>query len=180
MAQCMEVFYNPPGRVEAFVSIKVYVTGELAEWDVVLDRVAARRLANAANGARLVATKGNAEISWRSEADRAKCLADHAHGQRRHRWIQAQRYMEAMRRGESPTHGHVYLHPNVTGTGNLTVIDGSSSQTVTSQVTVRIAQYQLAVLNLAECGGWLVFDDPIFSAPPHVEGDGFLQNAARV
>lgn len=121
-----EVFRNPPGRAEAFVSIEVHVTAQSATFELSkLDGTAKRRLVAASKGAEVTAVKGMASISWKSPESRATCIADHNEVPRLERWKTVQKYAGWIKEGRFPQHGHVYLHPSVTGKDNLEVIDGT-------------------------------------------------------
>jgi hypothetical protein len=118
-----EVFRNPPGNAEQHVQIAVRLTGEPIAFDQsCLDKAGRKRLAKAAADKEWVAVKGIATVSWRSEEDCDKCLANQ---KKRGRYQRISEYASRIGRGEYPDFGHVYLHPSLTGRENLEVIDGT-------------------------------------------------------
>jgi hypothetical protein len=122
----IEVFRNPQGRTEEFVSIEVRVQDTLAIVELPkLDGRARRHLSRVSQGAMVVAVFSTAFISWKTVESRKLCMADHNDVRRRKRWKAVQKYAEQMAHGQFPEHGHVYLHPSVTGEDNLVVIDGT-------------------------------------------------------
>lgn len=115
------------GRTEKFVTIEVHVSDDPIElnWKL-LDGRGKRDLQSHAKDGRYEAVAGVAKIRWKSDADRAACIADHDHSEkRRQRWDRMKQCLERMKSGEFPQFAHGYLHPSLTGQDGLMVIDGT-------------------------------------------------------
>lgn len=114
-----------PGRTERFVSIEVHVSDEPVDvnWDL-LDKTGKRDLRENAKDTEYRAVAGVANIAWKSEKDRADCIADHGE-KRQRRWNRMEEIKERMKAGEFPQFAHAYLHPSLTRAEDLMVIDGT-------------------------------------------------------
>ncbi len=114
------------GRTERFVNIEVHISDDPVDVKKeLLDRRGEKDLRNYAKGKEHRAVAGVAKISWKSEEDRAACIADHRDEKRQKRWIVMEESMERMKAGEFPQFAHVYLHPSLTGSEGLMAIDGT-------------------------------------------------------
>lgn len=93
---------------------------------VLLDGRGRKDLRNHEKGTASQAVVGVAKIAWKSEEDRAACIADHEQDEKRQRrWSVMTKSMERMKAGEFPQFAHAYLHPSLTGSEGLMVIDGT-------------------------------------------------------
>jgi len=115
------------GRTERFVNLEVHVSDTPLEADLsLLDGTGRRNLRSHSNGLGYEAVAGTARISWKSDADREACLADHEQDEKRERrWQRVQEILRRMQDGEFPQFAHAYLHPSLTGLDDLMVIDGT-------------------------------------------------------
>lgn len=116
-----------PGRTERFVSIEVHVFDDLIDVNRdLLDGRGKKDLRNHTRDGQCEAVAGIAKIAWKSDEDRAACLADHENDEkRRQRWNKMRSSLERMKEGEFPQFAHAYLHPTLTDIESLTVIDGT-------------------------------------------------------
>lgn len=116
-----------PGRTERFVNIEVHVSDEPVDvnWDL-LDWRARKDLQTYAKDPGYRAVAGLANIAWKSEKDRADCIADHEHdNKRQRRWKRMEKSLKRMKAGEFPQFAHAYLHPSLTRAEGLRLIDGT-------------------------------------------------------
>lgn len=115
------------GRTEKFVDLEVRVSDSPLEADLnLLDGTGHQNLRRHASDGGYEAVAGSARISWKSDADREACLADHKRDEKRERrWRRVQEILRRMQDGEFPQFAHAYLHPSLTGLDDLMVIDGT-------------------------------------------------------
>lgn len=116
-----------PGFIEKHVNIEVHVSDESVDdldWDLV-DDCFWDRLRKYANDKEYEAFSGFAKIAWKSDTARATCwkrIEQHPVPQR---WERIEEFLEQMKQNEFPQFAHAYLHPSLTETSGLTVIDGT-------------------------------------------------------
>jgi hypothetical protein len=129
----LEVFHEivnrdgEQGKTERYVDIEVHVSDERTQvdWDL-LDTKAMDTFRKCVGEREHEAVSGIAMIAWKSDEDRTKCIEGHVFDRRRQkRWKGMQKHLERMKQGEFPQFAHAYLHPSLTGTRGLTVIDGT-------------------------------------------------------
>lgn len=121
-----ETFVDPKGRAESFMSIRVPIpeNAKIVNFPE-LDPKAKNCLNRYPKCNEAIPVMVAATICWAKDDSRAKCIADHESQKRSKRWVEVQQIAERIRQGIVPEHGHVYLHPSVTGEDNLIVIDGT-------------------------------------------------------